>query len=605
MARLLGPDTNGRFVYAVVTGTLRAAAGLTATVYSAATGSTLANIATYDGTGTPGATISGSTLTVDSDSLLPRFWFPSGTDTVWVSVNGGTRIAVNADADARLDTIFSTLARRSVATASGYPVTDNCYAISQGASSARVTVGTSRVPHTVAADCTDLRLVYGNWFNNGVTLTPIHLDVDGTAVVQIKASVEIGSVIYRVTFGGSVTGTMDGGGMLVSDPLPLDIDAGTVIYTRTFLAAGTTGWYYNKYSYVAGGSGGFITTTDLTAPGSAAVADSSFSPQFAPITILGSSLTGLPLPSVIIIGDSIGSGYGDAPGTISHQGRNITTPAIAGGGFIARALHGQIGAVQVAFPGDTVGDFITNQGHFRRMSFASIASTAIVEYGRNDLTTGDPVATIQANLVTLWTMCANRGMRVFQTTITPRTSSTDGWVSAGNQATTGNEANRTALNDWLRAGAPLVSGVATAVGTSGALTAGQTGHPLFGVFEVADLVETARNSGIWKAAAGSRSVSNAAITSSAVTLTSATASFQTSDVGRSVTVAGAGVAGALLTGLIVSRNSATSVNLDTSATTTVSGAALTIGDTYTLDGLHPTPYASVAMAAAIDTTQIV
>lgn len=107
MARLLGPDANGRLVYvASASSALRSAAGLTAVVYAAATGSTLADIATYDGTGTPGATITDSELTVDSDSLLPRYWFPNGVDTVYVSVGGGTRVAVNADYDARLDAVL-------------------------------------------------------------------------------------------------------------------------------------------------------------------------------------------------------------------------------------------------------------------------------------------------------------------------------------------------------------------------------------------------------------------------------------------------------------------------------------------------------------------
>lgn len=105
MARLLGPDANGRLVYVAAAGSLRSAAGLTAVVYAATSGATLADIATYDGTGTPGATIDDAELTVDTDSLLPRFWYPDGVDVVYVSVNGGTRVAVNADYDARLDAI--------------------------------------------------------------------------------------------------------------------------------------------------------------------------------------------------------------------------------------------------------------------------------------------------------------------------------------------------------------------------------------------------------------------------------------------------------------------------------------------------------------------
>jgi hypothetical protein len=116
MARLLGPDANGRLVYITSGGSLRSAYGKTATVYAAATGTTLANIATYDGTGAPGTVTAGSTLTVDADSLLPRFWFPDGVDTVYVSVAGGTRVAVNADYDARIDALLSQVGGAGAAT---------------------------------------------------------------------------------------------------------------------------------------------------------------------------------------------------------------------------------------------------------------------------------------------------------------------------------------------------------------------------------------------------------------------------------------------------------------------------------------------------------
>jgi hypothetical protein len=44
-----------------------------------------------------------------------------------------------------------------------------------------------------------------------------------------------------------------------------------------------------------------------------------------------------------------------------------------------------------------------------------------------------------------------------------------------------------------------VGGTAVAIGTSGAVLAGQAGHPLYSHWEIADQVETAHNSGIWKA----------------------------------------------------------------------------------------------------------
>lgn len=102
MAQLLGPDANTR---TVTLGRGKSAHGRTATVYTTSAANVLAVINTYDGTGTPGAAISGSAVTVDANSQLPQFWFPTGdVDTLWVRVAGSAAVQkINADMDARLD----------------------------------------------------------------------------------------------------------------------------------------------------------------------------------------------------------------------------------------------------------------------------------------------------------------------------------------------------------------------------------------------------------------------------------------------------------------------------------------------------------------------
>lgn len=105
MTRLLGPDANARMVYVPGSTSLGNASGRIAKIYAAATGSTLADIRTYDGTDTPGDPIVGSQLTVDSNSYLPLFWFPDSVDTVYVEVTGGPRVALHADYDTRIDRI--------------------------------------------------------------------------------------------------------------------------------------------------------------------------------------------------------------------------------------------------------------------------------------------------------------------------------------------------------------------------------------------------------------------------------------------------------------------------------------------------------------------
>lgn len=103
--RLLGPDLNSRLAYQPVGGSLLTAAGMSAVVFANPTGSTLADIQIYNGTSTPAGPVPNSTLTVDSDSLIPRFWFPQNTDIVYIEVNGGTRTAANADYDFRIDNV--------------------------------------------------------------------------------------------------------------------------------------------------------------------------------------------------------------------------------------------------------------------------------------------------------------------------------------------------------------------------------------------------------------------------------------------------------------------------------------------------------------------
>lgn len=103
--RLIGPDLNSRLAYIPAGGALLSAAGTSAVVFANPTGATLADIQIYNGTSIPAGPVPNSTLTVDSDSLIPRFWFPVNTDIVYIEVNGGTRTPANADYDYRVDNV--------------------------------------------------------------------------------------------------------------------------------------------------------------------------------------------------------------------------------------------------------------------------------------------------------------------------------------------------------------------------------------------------------------------------------------------------------------------------------------------------------------------
>lgn len=456
---------------------------------------------------------------------------------------------------------------------------------------ARTNTGTSRIPYIVGVTGTNLRLVFANWL-----VTAGFADLDNAAPVTIKASVEVGSTLLPVTFGGKLSATIDGGGWVVSDPVATEVTAGQVLYVRVHIAP-TTNWYHNRFAY-APGMGGFAANSDLTPPGSAAIPDS-VSALYGPALITVEP-TGASRQAVQVFGDSIGHGVND--GFSQWQGPNVVAPGLGGGGMFGRALAGVGGLIQSAVPGDSAGNFRTAAGHFRRAVFTTCAPVMICEYGRNDITAGRTLAQVQGDLLWLWRLGAGRGRRVYQTTITPKSTSSNGWVDLAGQtvAAGSGESVRVAFNAWLRAGAPIISasGGPAAVGAAGALLAGQPGHPLTGYLEIADAVESFRDSGLWKPMTNQRTVTDAVTTAGGSTVTSATAAFTATDVGRTIAVAGAGASGALYLGLITAVNSATSVTVSAATATTVTGAA-TVGSSYTRDGTHLDAHASVQAAAAI------
>ncbi len=167
-----------------------------------------------------------------------------------------------------------------------------------------------------------------------------------------------------------------------------------------------------------------------------------------------------------IFGDSIGDGYNDIGGD-SHG--NL--------GYVPRALGNAFGWTRVTRPGDA-SLFWGNANRFARMDVVKHCTHAIIVLGTNDLGAMNLSAGyVQAELSMLWKALACRGLKVWQCTLPPFTTSTDQWATISNQAVVATyESNRTHVNDWIRT----------------------TPQYLAGYFEVADALETFRNSGIWK-----------------------------------------------------------------------------------------------------------
>ncbi len=117
-----------------------------------------------------------------------------------------------------------------------------------------------------------------------------------------------------------------------------------------------------------------------------------------------------------------------------------------------------------------------NALHANQLALSAYFSGIVIQLGVNDLYGGASAATVKTSLQTL---AANfNGKPVYGSTAPPETTSTDSWATTGNQSQVSSADNtqRIAHNANLRAGS----------------ITGFTGY-----FEVADQVESARDSGLW------------------------------------------------------------------------------------------------------------
>jgi lysophospholipase L1-like esterase len=481
---------------------------------------------------------------------------------------------------------------------------DQAYA-STFSSYAASTVGTSEYSFKVGVASTNIAALFNHWYT---TQSGVFPDTDPSGPITFSASIRVVSTtspgtvvgtVYRLTFGGRITVTLDPGGRIVSDPAGISVAVGDVVAVRTYLSSGTAYAPRVTYNWVTNSQpNGFTAATDLTGVGSAAPTASQ-GIYYGPAAILGHTDAGVNAKSVLAVGDSAIYSLGDST--------QYYRPELNIGGWQIRALSGIGGLLNIGAPSDAATYFQATGGSLRRYSSALRANSAIIEYGAADL---NNISVTAANLepinVNIASNLRRMGIaRVFLTTIVPRATSTDGWITTTNQTVATAEPQRVLYNTWVRARCPIsaTTKLPVAVGTGGALVAGQFGHPITGIIDICAPVETAMNSGLWLPA---QRTTTGSMSSGVQTLTAAGASFNSAaiesggDKGTAVSVPGAGVSGGLFTGYVFTVGSGTSATITGAPSTTVSNVTVGIG-VATTDGLHPSPRGHMLIAAAINT----
>lgn len=342
---------------------------------------------------------------------------------------------------------------------------------------------------------TDLQIVLAGWYES----VPGGPEANATNDVTYKIAIETAGTKPVLFPGGVRPVTVSAGQTIVSLPLQIAIAANVTFVVRVETAiVGPSSLPETEVVY----TNTFQAGDHVDATGALTSSNAIF--QGGPIAILG-RMANPSKRTVAIVGDSIAEGY--------YSGRtyNGTTGGgdnTANRGYLRAALGTNFANVNVAVPGESVTTLVNGGGN-GRLDLLRLCGCdyALCEYALNDLyALGRSASQVEADLVTMWKLLVPRcPMGVWQCTITPRSTSSDGWAAGGstNQNISGPTGNvqRILLNNWIRDGAPLDATLLTpvATGTGGALRAGSAGHPLKGYFEIADLAESARDSGFWTA----------------------------------------------------------------------------------------------------------
>lgn len=315
------------------------------------------------------------------------------------------------------------------------------------------------------------------------------------AVTYACAIQTVDGVKHEATFGGAHTAVCQPGNTVTTDPVGVTIPTG-YFWVLTYVHVDQTGHEWRLSGAPLSGSttagpvtiyagstenqGGDLDYTLASSPNISTVADNK-GVFPAMITSGGSDVT------VGLWGDSVAAGGGPSGLPVTFPQSSAFTWALYNSGLrwwstaTGTTRANQVGAISAMLPAGQVG-----------------ATHMLCQHGLNS--TGTDIAA--ENLV-LWKKLRGLGVQLFCTTLTPFTSSTNGWTTNAGQTA---KPTVVAYNAWVRDGSPIdpTTLAVVATGTPGAIRAGHVDHPLAstvaypgGYVDVAAACEASPTNPVW------------------------------------------------------------------------------------------------------------
>ena len=311
----------------------------------------------------------------------------------------------------------------------------------------------SRTIHIMRDAPSWIKLEFPNWYLGGSGETAM----GGDATIYAGLEYPLGSTPVRIPFGGLAAGTIPDGQSLLSDALAISIPAGEQFAIKTLYenSAGVPYITVNRNQAAERWQGGTGALTDNTTTSTNPSTLSTLA--YVPAAIIGMTRR----RTFFFAGDSKVQGQGDTSG-------------IGLKGELERSIGGDYAFINACRGGEGIVGPVTDD-YSRRLALSGYCSDVISNYGINDISAGSSAELTASRLAEFAEFFT--GKPVHQMTVAPRSASSDGFATVENQTTHGNNAERVELNSLIRAG-----------------IAGFTGF-----IELADVVESARDSGLWKA----------------------------------------------------------------------------------------------------------
>ncbi len=324
----------------------------------------------------------------------------------------------------------------------------------------------TKTRHFARAEVNGFYVAFPNWYINS---SQAETGNGGTATITAAIEYPIGGTITQVTWAGSASTTAASGAQTaLSDLIKVHIPAGDAFIVRAFYenASGTVVYQSSGENALDAANGeeyrygkGTLTDQTMVAGAYSGGLGTSTTNNWGPILLVGYINT----PSICILGDSRQSGIDD-----TYVGDSSTNK-----GAISRAVGPYYPYINTGRANSQASNYISASPLQRAL--CAYTSHIISGYGYNDLSTGGvSVATLEGRITTICGYFS--GKPCFQTTIPPRSTSTDSWATLVNQTIGSKNTEIHDFNDSVRS--LSISGVS-------------------GYFEFADIAEGTRDSGKW------------------------------------------------------------------------------------------------------------